>query len=336
MINCANFNPPFFLQAQFWLDYANFELRFGDEKNYRKILLKGMNVCSDYPEQVASVLLQYEQEEGETISQLDVCKSKYKNVASKAAARVEKVEAFTKTSSNSRNTPSKKPENSLKRKAEAAETTENKRKKVEPKTNAQHGVTVKTDESKKDQTVFVSNLDFAIDEEEIKQAFVQFGPITEVRLVRNYKGLSKGYCYVEFESINSAHQSLKHDRMMLRNRPVYISQMEKRNKFAYSVSKENNKLFVKNIPFEFTKEDVVDKIFAEYKEVITDIRLVTYRNGHSKGWAYVEFKDAKSAEKAVLEKNDFEINDRKLIVAISDPSLAKGSKSLIQSNSARK
>lgn len=292
---------------------------YGEESEYKKVLLKGLNNCQDNPSLIGDELLRYEREEGDCISQLEISKSKYKNALAKFNLKTEN------------ESKSKKPENTLKRKSENAESNESKKKKVEDKPQV-HGVTIKTDESKRDQTIFVSNLDFHIDEDEIKEAFAKFGPISDVRLVRNYKGLSKGYCYVEFESINSVHQSLKNDRMMLRNRPVFISEMEKRNKFTYSISKENNKLFVKNIPFEMTKEEILEKVFSDYKDSITDIRLVTFRNGHSKGWAYVEFKDAKTAEKAVLDKNDFEIGDRKLFVAISDPSLAKGSKSVIQSS----
>src|SRR5699024_3075670 len=41
--------------------------------------------------------------------------------------------------------------------------------------SVKHGV--KTDESKREQTVFVSNLDFAVEEDEVREAFSKFGPV---------------------------------------------------------------------------------------------------------------------------------------------------------------
>lgn len=62
-----------------------------------------------------------------------------------------------------------------------------------------HGKTVVHQSSKDHRTVFVSNLDFSTDETLIRDVFASCGKITDLRLVRDYKGRSKGYCYVEFE-----------------------------------------------------------------------------------------------------------------------------------------
>lgn len=62
-----------------------------------------------------------------------------------------------------------------------------------------HGVTIKHDPSKDERTVFVSNLDFSTEEQVVRDAFSSCGTITDLRLVRDFKGRSKGYCYVEFE-----------------------------------------------------------------------------------------------------------------------------------------
>ena len=84
-----------------------------------------------------------------------------------------------------------------------------------------------------------------------------------------------------------------------------------------------------------TKEDIVAKVFPDYADSIVDVRLVTFRNGHSKGLAYVEMKSAAIAEKAVKDKDEFEIGDRKLSVAISDPSLAKAGRSTLMAGQSR-
>ncbi|XP_069117713.1 RNA-binding protein 34-like isoform X2 [Argopecten irradians] len=66
---------------------------------------------------------------------------------------------------------------------------------------------IRVDLSSKDQehnhkcSVFVGNLDFRIDEEEIWNHFTDCGDIVSVRIIRdNQTGLSKGFCYVQFDS----------------------------------------------------------------------------------------------------------------------------------------
>lgn len=57
-----------------------------------------------------------------------------------------------------------------------------------------------TDPSRHANTVFLSNLDFNINEEDIRTTMSASGTITDIRLVRDYKQRSKGFCYVEFSS----------------------------------------------------------------------------------------------------------------------------------------
>lgn len=57
-----------------------------------------------------------------------------------------------------------------------------------------------TDLCRHANTVFLSNLDFSITEEDIRSSMSSSGTITDIRLVRDYKQRSKGFCYVEFSS----------------------------------------------------------------------------------------------------------------------------------------
>lgn len=56
------------------------------------------------------------------------------------------------------------------------------------------------DPSRHASTVFVSNLDFNVTEDDIRTTMSASGNVTEIRLVRDYKQRSKGYCYVEYSS----------------------------------------------------------------------------------------------------------------------------------------
>ncbi|GFQ70924.1 squamous cell carcinoma antigen recognized by T-cells 3 [Trichonephila clavata] len=199
---------------------------------------------------------------------------------------------------------------------------ESKKRKVE--TSDSHRMSIKHDSSKDDRTVFLSNLSYETDEDKIKEFFSQIGDLEEVRLVKDYKGRSKGFCYVVYKSQEHVKLALKKDREPLDGRPVLVSPCEdKRNnpsvqpKFKFATSLERNKLFIKGLPFSTTKEDL-ETMFKEYGP-LKDVRLVTYRNGHSKGIAYVDYHDETAAANAVMKLDGTKVKDHVISVAISNP-----------------
>ena len=361
--------PDIASQAQNWIAFSQLERVFGDEKHYKKVLMRGLTTSSDWPESVGQILLEFEREEGLSIEAFDEVFEKYENVMKKvnqkritsaekeveekkrlrAQKKSDKYELkratkrkaeqdVTQTQKQSKDgidsdgfrvpqnsssvSPTKKPKrdsnesNVNQTKLKEEKEAENKPKREE---EPKHGITYKSDGSKDLQTVFVSNLDFKVNEEQLKEAFEKFGAIDDVRLVRKFNGLSKGYAYIEFQTIESVREALKHDRMPLEGRPVFISEMGKRSKFNFSTSVEKHKIFVKNIPLEVTNEEL-KQLFEKYGSV-KDCRLVTYRNGHSKGCAYIEFRDEVSAQEAVKQANGMLIKDKNIMVAISNPSV---------------
>lgn len=66
-----------------------------------------------------------------------------------------------------------------------------------------------------------------------------------------------------------------------------------------------------------TRDDL-ENLFGDYG-ALKDVRLVTYRNGHSKGLAYVEFINEASAEKAVRATDGMTIQGKVISVALSQP-----------------
>merc|ERR1719376_1895634 len=70
----------------------------------------------------------------------------------------------------------------------------------------------KPDDLDKNRTVFLSNLDFSVTEAEIEAALkesMKDSVIGQVRLVKNYAGKSKGFCYVVLGSGEDAAKALK-------------------------------------------------------------------------------------------------------------------------------
>ncbi|PNF41960.1 Squamous cell carcinoma antigen recognized by T-cells 3 [Cryptotermes secundus] len=190
------------------------------------------------------------------------------------------------------------------------------------KMDTEHGVSVDHDSTKDNRTVFVSNLDYSVGEAAIREVFSSLGTITELRLVKDFKGRSKGFCYVEFGSPAEAEAALKKDREPVDGRPMFVSRCNadkhmRESGFKYNTTLEKNKLFVKGLPVTVTKEELED-VFKSYGS-LKDVRIVTYRNGHSKGLAYVEYHDEAAAAHALIKTDGMTMGDRTVSVAISKP-----------------
>lgn len=57
-----------------------------------------------------------------------------------------------------------------------------------------------------DITVFISNLDYAVTEDEVRDALKPAGPITLFKMIKDYKGRNKGYCYVQLSNVVSTYK----------------------------------------------------------------------------------------------------------------------------------
>ncbi|RWS23957.1 squamous cell carcinoma antigen recognized by T-cells 3-like protein, partial [Leptotrombidium deliense] len=323
-------------KADMWIEYANLERLFGDETNFRKLLLKGLNSVNDFPETIGQVLIKYEREESTSIDQLEEALKKYeksmKRITTKRIADEARNVTASTTSDKQNSGSDMEIKANRKRKLEENNKITVHKSDVESSKKPKMSKSVKAEEKpissppkfikpageselRNLQTVFISNLNFNTDEDKIKEIFSQFGKINDVRLVRKYNGLSKGFAYIEFENIEGVKEAIKNDRMPIDGRPVFISEMGKKS-FKYKTGLEVNKLFVDNIPVDVT-QDELRNIFKEYGD-LSEIRIVTFRNGHSKGKAYVEYKDEIGAQSA-LKANGMLLKDKTISVAISNP-----------------
>jgi RNA recognition motif-containing protein len=111
--------------------------------------------------------------------------------------------------------------------------------------------------------------------EDLRDAFPEIN-LVNFKMITRGKGKS-GFGYAELASEVDVQQALKFDRRLLNGRPVFISPCEREKShrshgFKYSTKIEPNKLFVKGISYDATKEDL-DELFKPFGE-IKDLRLV--------------------------------------------------------------
>ncbi len=176
-------------------------------------------------------------------------------------------------------------------------------------------------------TVFIANLAYDIDEGAIRQALASAGPIKEIRIVKHdWSGKSKGFGYVDFTTSEGCRQALKLDHTLINGRPMYVNMYDPNKsassdmtkKFKYATTLEQNKLFISNLPFTATKEQI-ENLFTEKGFKVKDVRLVTQKSGKPKGLAYAEFDNAQDASQAVLKVDGTEMDGHTIKVAISNP-----------------
>jgi RNA recognition motif-containing protein len=319
------------------LEYAH-----GDRKEARKLLLKAMSITSlDWPETVGELLLRMEREEGDSLDMYQRMVHRFNEVVKNRENKRSKEATKDETIANhSRNKPSKKVD-SRKRKADQTEeesstfkkphlpSSENKKSEHAKKAENQKSQTEQLphfvkpkDKTEADDllTVFVSNLDFKVDEDKLRESFSQFGSITDIRLVKNYKGLSKGFGYIQYSSIEAKRRALANDRLKIDGRPAFVNEVGKKKEFQFKDSIEKNKLFVSGLSQNVSEEDLRN-VFSKYG-TLRDVRIVTYRNGHSKGIAYIEYEDEIGARTG-LAADGLLLKEKNIAVAISDPKQKK-------------
>lgn len=149
------------------------------------------------------------------------------------------------------------------------------------------------------KVLFIKNLNFTTTEDALSRILTSehFKGIIGCTIARKKGGLSCGYGFVEFESIESAQQAMKE----LVSKSIVLD--GNRLMFQYSQPKkindggDNTKVIIRNIPFEAKVRDLRELIqpFAQIKS----IRLPKRVDGRHRGFGFVEFISHKEACSAI-------------------------------------
>ncbi|XP_047369403.1 squamous cell carcinoma antigen recognized by T-cells 3-like [Vespa velutina] len=342
--------------ASYWLEYISLERCYGDTKHLRKLYKKALTSVKDWPESVANSWLDFERDEG-NLEQMEFCELKTKEKLDKVIeerSKAQQANLQNELFAQSKKTNKRKAEDAGKwknlgssafkimkmdernkfklreRRLDLDKKMEDDKEQIKAEVQPPPGFksfenekTIDTNRDIDDKlTVFISNLDYTATEDEVRNALKPAGLITSFKMIRDYKGRSKGYCYVQLTNKEAVEKALTLDRTRINGRPMFVSKCDpnkstRSSGFKYNSILEKNKLFVKGLPVATTKEDL-EKIFNIHGK-LKDVRLVTYRNGHSKGLAYIEYLDESDAAKALIATDGMKIGDKEINVAISQP-----------------
>ncbi|XP_041973758.1 RNA-binding protein 45-like [Aricia agestis] len=147
----------------------------------------------------------------------------------------------------------------------------------------------------------------SVEEEDIKEAFTEFGEIEDVRIPRDRNtGERKGVAFVKFAKASQAAkalESLNHKCIGNCTRPIRVMVAANRSEIQ---GEDNNKLYrrifiqVSRSPNDETEKDLYD-YFSQYGYV-DDVLIQTDRNtGQRKGFAYIRFRKFSEAAVAIEE-----------------------------------
>ncbi len=80
----------------------------------------------------------------------------------------------------------------------------------------------------------------------------------------------------------------------------------------------NNKLFVGNLAYKVTEEEL-QELFAQSGEVVSTTIVTDRHTGQKRGFGFVEMSTQAGAESAIKTLNGFELQGRQIAVSISQP-----------------
>lgn len=157
--------------------------------------------------------------------------------------------------------------------------------------------------------IFIKNLDKSIDNKALYDTFSAFGNILSCKIAMDEHG-SKGYGFVHFETEEAARSSIeKVNGMLLNGKKVFVGRFMTRRERIDMMgdrAKKFTNVYVKN--FGDALDDDKMRTLFETCGSITSCKVMTDDNGKCRGFGFVGFEDHESAQKAVDQWNDKEVD----------------------------
>ncbi|TVY48783.1 Nucleolar protein [Lachnellula occidentalis] len=165
-------------------------------------------------------------------------------------------------------------------------------------------------------SVYIGNLLFDVTASDLEREFGQFGEIKSSVIATDPRGMSKGFGYVEFASLEQSAAAIeaKHQELFEGRRLVVNYQNKTRRENTQNPPSKT--LFIGNLAFEMSDADL-NKLFRDIRNVI-DVRVaIDRRTGQPRGFAHADFVDVESAAKGLEALKGQEIYGRTLRIDFS-------------------
>lgn len=81
----------------------------------------------------------------------------------------------------------------------------------------------KLKKAKKRARIIIRNLPFTLSEEALRERFSKYGNITELKIPQNHRGKRVGFCFLQFDRVQSAAQAIHHENLQtVLNRKIVV------------------------------------------------------------------------------------------------------------------
>ncbi|OTB03512.1 hypothetical protein M426DRAFT_12452 [Hypoxylon sp. CI-4A] len=183
-----------------------------------------------------------------------------------------------------------------------------------------------TEDERDRRTVFVQQLAARLRTKELKEFFEKVGPVNEAQIVKDrISGRSKGVGYVEFKNEDSVTAALQLTGQKLLGIPVIVQLTEaEKNRQVRSTEGSGShansipfhRLYVGNIHFSITEQDL-QNVFEPFGE-LEFVQLQKDDTGRSRGYGFVQFREADQAREALEKMNGFDLAGRPIRVGLGN------------------
>ncbi|XP_041697587.1 nucleolin [Coregonus clupeaformis] len=158
--------------------------------------------------------------------------------------------------------------------------------------------------------LFVGNLNTTKEVEELNDALASFFTSHSLLFQAIRVDITKKFAYVDFHTEEDLMKALELDRVKILDQKIRLGKANVKDVTAdEKKAKDAKTLYVKNIPFAATKEDL-KKVF----DTAVEIRFPRGIGRPSKGIAYIEFKTEAIAEKVLEEKQGTDVQGRVIVI----------------------
>ncbi|KAK6310410.1 hypothetical protein J4Q44_G00184650 [Coregonus suidteri] len=158
--------------------------------------------------------------------------------------------------------------------------------------------------------LFVGNLNTTKEVEELNDALANFFTSHSLLFQAIRVDITKKFAYVDFHTEEDLMKALELDRVKILDQKIRLGKANVKDVTAdEKKAKDAKTLYVKNIPFAATKEDL-KKVF----DTAVEIRFPRGIGRPSKGIAYIEFKTEAIAEKVLEEKQGTDVQGRVIVI----------------------
>uniref|UniRef100_A0A3Q3K0A1 Nucleolin n=1 Tax=Monopterus albus TaxID=43700 RepID=A0A3Q3K0A1_MONAL len=170
--------------------------------------------------------------------------------------------------------------------------------------------------------LFVGNLNSNKNFDEIKSSLRNFFSKKNLEVVDVRLGASKKFGYVEFASEKDMQKAMELNGKKIMGQEVKLDKARsKENSQEGKKERDARTLFVKNLPFSATVDDL-----KEVFEDAVEVRLPPGQNGSNSSIAYIEFKTEAEADKMLEEAQGAEVQGRSIVIDYVGDKSQKGPK----------